>query len=1022
MVEFQTLGTLQIRMDGRPITGLAVKERALLTYVLVNSPRRFSRVELADLFWPNVPIEKSRRSLNQALYSIRRSIPSVLQVSSEEIYANGSDVNVDAVNLMNALSRNDTHAILHHLKGSFLTTLGVPDAEDFEEWKSAYSARLLRLIDSHLCNCLRTDAKQITPFLDRITQHLSYLPNTADLIPSITIESSSGQTTSGVSPASTHQVLPLVGRSLQLKQLSSAYTDCEQRMARPVLVMGAAGHGKTRLVEDFVDSINPANDVRILRVRCYESEQKIGYAPIVDILNRSIDPAELNEIDDVWLGALGQLIPFADSCNRSFPTLGPSAAKTRLFESVLRLLCHLSSKRTVVLFIDDLQWADSSSLSLLGYMSRRLGHARLLIICTARTEKTRQQIENMSKDWVKIATHELSAADVTNILSTLSLDLGNPSHIATKIITWTGGNPYLIDQIVQAIIQNGTRTLTAKSCLLSADRLIGGTITQLPRGQQRALASLAIIGRPASIDLLKEVSRIPNFESCADVLIAKGLASAINDRLSTKHDLIREAAYNRIAVFSKTALHRRAAEALERAGGRPSEVAVHYFKSRQKKRAHHFAVKALMEAKERNATEEAIFFLRLMLRTADQYDIAAHFELAELLLRARKLNKCVKAAQLIKEHTTDQDWVAQAELIKTDAEYELGSCHTTAVFERVTALKQHLRLPRHIVQALRLQIRAAYHDGDFPHMQRSIAEMKTFAEEVRTPETKEALANAARVHSLISSSTEAYTWVSDLSKDDDKNLNAEQRIRIKNLLGGILYDLGRLQESESVYRGTISEIERCGAVLMWPITANHLHMLLVEQGRYDEARRLASEIRSRVIGLDAVEESLATLAANEALMWFEMNEFRTAAMVIAEGVKYPLHNLWVQSALLSIDGLIALQQGRLNDAKMRAKFVRERLDAAGGIAGDASYFEMLFYRVEAINSPETAHRRLSLVIDQYGERDLTGRLRMQLELCRGLRTLSYKKARTLAKEVYETATRIGARPIADRADSLLHRM
>ena len=184
---------------------------------------------------------------------------------------------------------------------------------------------------------------------------------------------------------------PLIGRVQQYEQLVESYYATCQGQFRLVLVEGEAGIGKTRLVTDFLNWVS-GQDADVLRGQFYETGGRLPYQPLVDAFRTRLEQENAPEdlLTDIWLAELSRLLP---ELRDRYPDLPPPLAdemtsKTRLHEAVVRLGQALSKRAPFVLWLDDVQWADTATLDLLCTLGQRLlksGSAALLIVCM-RTE------------------------------------------------------------------------------------------------------------------------------------------------------------------------------------------------------------------------------------------------------------------------------------------------------------------------------------------------------------------------------------------------------------------------------------------------------------------------------------------------------------------------------------------------------------------------------------------------------------------------------------------------------------
>src|SRR5690606_39623202 len=126
---------------------------------------------------------------------------------------------------------------------------------------------------------------------------------------------------------------------------------------------------------------------RILQSRCHEIESRLPYVPITDALADGFRRGDLQALFPAWAGA-AELLPqvAADDPSGDPPRSEKDAPRRRRLEAIARSLEYVSAQAPAVLFIDDYQWADDSTVALLHYLARRLSGSRLLVLLAVRTD------------------------------------------------------------------------------------------------------------------------------------------------------------------------------------------------------------------------------------------------------------------------------------------------------------------------------------------------------------------------------------------------------------------------------------------------------------------------------------------------------------------------------------------------------------------------------------------------------------------------------------------------------------
>jgi DNA-binding SARP family transcriptional activator len=185
---------------------------------------------------------------------------------------------------------------------------------------------------------------------------------------------------------------PLVGRREEFGALVSEYQAVSTGQTRVVAILGEVGIGKTRLAEEFLLWAR-ARGGDVLEGGASEGAG-LPYGPLVEAIRPRMEreraPDDL--LEDVWLSELSRLLPELKERYPDLPTplsVERETAKAALFEAIARLVEALSFRAPVIVFLDDLQWADSATLETLDYAGKRWAEqgAPMLVLIAARTEE-----------------------------------------------------------------------------------------------------------------------------------------------------------------------------------------------------------------------------------------------------------------------------------------------------------------------------------------------------------------------------------------------------------------------------------------------------------------------------------------------------------------------------------------------------------------------------------------------------------------------------------------------------------
>src|SRR5215208_5483530 len=175
-----------------------------------------------------------------------------------------------------------------------------------------------------------------------------------------------------------------VGRSAQLAELEAALREAAEARPSLALVGGESGVGKSRLVDELIRHAREAG-ARVLTGDCVAlGEDELPYAPLLTALRplvRQGDPS-LQALAPQLRSALDAILPGVGGGAAS-----EHAAQSTVFEALLAVLQSLAEEEPVLLVIEDLHWADSSTRSFIGFLSRTMCDERLLIVGTYRSDE-----------------------------------------------------------------------------------------------------------------------------------------------------------------------------------------------------------------------------------------------------------------------------------------------------------------------------------------------------------------------------------------------------------------------------------------------------------------------------------------------------------------------------------------------------------------------------------------------------------------------------------------------------------
>jgi DNA-binding CsgD family transcriptional regulator len=381
---------------------------------------------------------------------------------------------------------------------------------------------------------------------------------------------------------------PLVGRRDELAQLCRAVDDARSSRGSLVLLVGEAGVGKTRLAEEaFLES-----GLLILRGHATQSGET-PYGQIVAALRSYLRRRDSVPIDIGSLtGHLALLLP----------ELGEPAAESdrpTLFEVVRQAFAAIARRQPIVVFLDDLQWSDNSTLELLPALAGWIDNEPLAILGTYRSDEVPRghPLRRMRTDLRRAGRLREIQVDPldeqeTTLLVTQALGRRPGPMLRRTVYDRTQGIPYFVEELATALAESNKLAVAESEIELSTDERIPvpDTIRDavllraegLSPDAARVLEVASAIGVKFDLDLLSELAT--GDEGLGEA-IARGLVLEIGPgRASFRHALTREAIYGELPWPRRRALHRQIAARLDVRGYPPTVVAEHWLLARDFKR------------------------------------------------------------------------------------------------------------------------------------------------------------------------------------------------------------------------------------------------------------------------------------------------------------------------------------------------------------------------------------------------------------------------------------------------------
>ncbi len=734
MLSIRLLGTPLVVLDDQPLTITRKKSRALL-YYLASHDKPLTRDQLLAIFWPDSDRVSAQQVLRTTLHGLRQALGTALVVD-ENTLSLAPDTNIDArtfeANLQAQRPTSNLQSLASTLqlyRGDFLAGFALSDSAEFDNWLAEQQEHYRRLAirgfialatlheqqqDYHTALAALDRALAFDPLqedVQRSALRLHYLAGdrtgairryeslrklldeemgvppmaeTRALYDEIIRDqvvkdqrseiglrprpsTSQATTIGGQQPAS--NALPFTGRQIELMKLDEAAA--ARQLA---FIEGEPGIGKTRLAAEYLRT-RPGLQ---LVSAAHELERTLPYQPFIDMLRGLLAmpgwsslQAQL-DLPVVWWHELARLVP------EVMPqAISPAADESRLWEGVHQFLIELSRLQPITLFIDDGQWADASTLGLLGYLVRVTAaspattarSAPIVFVAASRPIEPRTPltslIQTLTREGrvLRLSLDRLSSSETTALAQQISPTFAYP--LADWLLQRSEGNPYILSELINharesgLLHADGSVNLSALSSSPvvppSIYSLIQARLSRLSDPARRILDAAVAMGRVFEFEVVARAAALSE-NAALDALDELRAARLIEPQGSEgssyvfDHSLTMEVAYREVGEPRHRLLHRRVAEAMEAIYGKQyldgiaGIVAWHFLEGGARDRAAPYALRAAQLAAQVAAWQEAIDFYEQALQ-ADLPDLERAAILMDLGVARLRAGETILASE-----------------------------------------------------------------------------------------------------------------------------------------------------------------------------------------------------------------------------------------------------------------------------------------------------------------------------------------------------------------------------------------
>ena len=402
---------------------------------------------------------------------------------------------------------------------------------------------------------------------------------------------------------------PLFGRKAELGMLWQALgTSVSQRNPHLVLLVGEAGVGKTRLVEEAVEMAKVQHDALVIEGRCLPYGEANPWWPIAEALRQACgidpdDPADVaaskcREAIAGVMGATGEGVEasrvsdgllYLMGFEASLHELEPSRARDEAVRSIQHSLAANARQGPLVIVLSEIHWADQLVLDLIDTMFERLRDLPILLLATARSELYDRWTPRLGRyDLHVVNLQPLNEEASAEIVKTLLGQDASP-QLVDLVVQRAGGNPLFLEELVAILGETdmGAAGLDGTELPATLRGLVAARLDALDRLERSVLEDAAVVGRRGQIDALVALGDTrgsSDGRTWITTLQQKDLLVVADGEFEFKSDLVRDVAYETLTKSERGRRHAAVADWLAEYANRTERSEEHL-----ERIAHHFA-------------------------------------------------------------------------------------------------------------------------------------------------------------------------------------------------------------------------------------------------------------------------------------------------------------------------------------------------------------------------------------------------------------------------------------------------
>jgi tetratricopeptide (TPR) repeat protein/KaiC/GvpD/RAD55 family RecA-like ATPase len=432
-----------------------------------------------------------------------------------------------------------------------------------------------------------------------------------------------------------------------------------------IFLYGEAGIGKTRLTKE-VRAYARQRGMQILYGRCLSLFRMDGvppYSPWKEVIKEYLQistPEQLQKAVGYYPGEIYKIVPEIRQKLIAFyesPPLSPEMEQDRLFEAVSQFFTNISKTTPLMVILDDLHWADSSSLLLLHYLARGIFRENLLLLCTYRDTEIEENHPlslvmtelNRARLLQSVQLKRMSPDEITEMVRLILGQMDVSKEFCELVYEKTDGNPFFVEEIITSLKEEGIivpegnkykiNEVSAIEFPKTVKDVLKARLGRLDEECLNVLTMASCIGNDFTFEALREVT---GFEQSKLLEIMEKILKTGLLKCRAKHGedicafvdvLIRDVLYAEVSPLRLRKIHTIVGFALEKVYAKNidehfGELALHFLESGDKKKAMDYFLKAGEKAEKVYANKEAASYygsaLELLEEEKDNLQEKAH--------------------------------------------------------------------------------------------------------------------------------------------------------------------------------------------------------------------------------------------------------------------------------------------------------------------------------------------------------------------------------------------------------------